>query len=782
MANATEREGPEGTTGVAEPIATTSVDEAALTLQVEGDGVAWLTFDRPGSKANILTSGVMARLDALLGEIETGAREGRIKALAIGSAKPGMFIAGANIDEIAGITVPAEAEAGARRGQAVFSRLADLPVFTVAGIDGICLGGGTELILACDYRIATDAPATRIGLPEIQLGIIPGFGGTTRLPRLVGLPDALPLILTGKPVNASKAYRIGLVDERLHPAILEERVRALIAGVLQGRRPRPKKPRLVNRIARSSLARGLVLAQARKQVLKETKGHYPAPLAALDVLKGSLSLPLDQALAEEAKAVGRLIVTPVSKSLIHVYRLMEAAKKPVTTASPRPVSKVAVVGAGVMGGGIAQLLAYRGYDVRLKDIQAGALGHGLRTARELFDRIVKRGRLPKREAERMMNAISPTLDYSGFGTAGLVIEAVVERMDVKRSVLREVEGQVDAGTVLTSNTSALSISEMQRALARPDDFCGMHFFNPVNRMPLVEIVRGARTGDEAVATVWAVTRKLDKTPVLVKDGPGFLVNRILAPYMNEAGWLLADGASIEAIDKALVAFGMPMGPLRLLDEVGLDVAHHVSGILYEAFGERMAPAPALAALPGTRRLGRKGGLGFYRYEGGHEKEADPAIYGALGLAAARRELPASAIQERCILVMINEAARVLAEGIVAGPGDVDLGLITGTGFPPFRGGLLRYADTLGMAVVLAQLERFQAELGPRFTPAPLIRLRADAGTSFYGGTAGSTTPPPATGGIAERARTEHAPAPSTEASGIGGDAGAPAPPRAPAAG
>ncbi len=720
------------TGGAVEDDTAAAVDRNALTLEVDAGGTAWLTFDRPDSRANILTSGVMQRLDALLGEVEAGAQAGHIKALVITSAKPGMFIAGANIDEIAGITDPAEGEAGSRRGQAVFSRLDRLQLFTVAAVDGVCLGGGTELILACDYRIATDAPATKIGLPEIQLGIIPGFGGTTRLPRLVGLTAALPLILTGKTVTASKAYRMGLVDERVHPAILRERVRALLAEVAAGRRPQARKRPLLERITGSSLARGFVLSQARKQVLKETKGHYPAPLAALETLTRTESLPLDRALKEEARTLGRLVVTPVSKNLIHVFRLMEAAKKPVTPASPRDVAKVGVVGAGVMGGGIAQLLAYRGYAVRLKDIQSAALGHGLKTARELFDKVVKRGRLHRREAERMMAAISPTLDYSGFGTAELVIEAVVERMEVKKAVLRELEGQVTSGCVLTSNTSALSVTEMQGALERPEDFCGMHFFNPVNRMPLVEIVRGEQTSDEAIATVWAVTRKLDKTPVLVQDGPGFLVNRILAPYMNEAGWLLVDGASVESIDRALVAFGMPMGPMRLLDEVGLDVAHHVSGILHQAFGARMAPAPALEKLPATKRLGRKGGLGFYTYEGSREKAPDASMYAALGLPVTRRDIPREVIQERCILVMINEAARVLEEGIVRGAGDVDLGLITGTGFPPFRGGLMRYADSLGAASVLEKLERYARDLGERFEPAPLVRARAAEGASFYG--------------------------------------------------
>ncbi len=713
------------------------VDRAALRLEVDGTGLARLTFDRPDSRANILTSGVMSRLDALLDEIEAAAREARIRALVIRSGKPRMFIAGADVDEIASITDPADGEAGSREGQRVLSRVAALPIPTVAAVGGICLGGGTELILACDHRIAADAPETRIGLPEVQLGILPGFGGTVRLPRLVGLRNALPLILTGRPVDARKAQRIGLVDERVHAAILDERADAWATERL-GRRPPPPRPSrgLTGALLEgNALGRRLVFRQARKQVEKETRGHYPAPLTALDTIEKTIDMDVEPALREEARALGRLVVTPVSKNLIHVFHLMEAAKKAAPAAEPRPVERVGVLGAGVMGGGIAQLLAYRGLAVRLKDIRADAIGHGLRTARELFDKLAKRRRLRPAEAAQRMRAISPTLDYSGFGTLDLVIEAVVERMDVKKRVLAEVEARVRAGTVLTSNTSALSITEMQEALERPQDFCGMHFFNPVSRMPLVEIVRGGRTAEAALATVFAATRKLDKTPLLVNDGPGFLVNRILAPYMNEAGWLLADGAAVEAIDGALLGFGMPMGPLRLLDEVGLDVAGHVATILHEAFGERMLPAPPLTAIESTTRLGRKGGLGFYRYEHGRELSVDGGVYGELGatVPAERRRLTKEAIQQRALYTMVNEAARALEDGIVGGPGEVDLGLITGTGFPPFRGGLLRWADGVGTAEILARLEALRQELvhGIRFEPAPLLRAYAREGRGFY---------------------------------------------------
>lgn len=713
----------------------TTEAEAALTLTVDGDGVAWLVFDRPASKVNLLDSAVMARIDALLAEIEEAARMNRVKAVVIRSGKSGTFIAGADVGEIAAVTDAQVAEAGSRTGQQVFRRIERLPVPTIVAIDGICLGGGVELALACTYRIASDRPETRLGLPEVRLGIIPGWGGTTRLPRLVGLRAAVELIVSGKTVSARRAGRIGLVDEVVPPAILEDRARRFAweridRGRRRGRRRKGIGARLLEDTAPG---RRLLLSQARKRVVAETKGHYPAPLAALDVLGRTLSLPLDEAFALEAETVGRLAVSDVSKNLIHVFFLMEAAKKAAPSAEPRPVDRVAVLGAGVMGGGIAQLLAYRGLPVRLKDIRPAAIGLGLRHARSVFDRAVRRHRIDRRDAERGMRRIAPTLDYSGFGSADVVIEAVVERLDVKRQVLREAESHAGPDAVLASNTSALSITEMGNALERPERLCGMHFFNPVHRMPLVEIVRGAATSDEAVATVFALSRRLDKTPIIVEDGPGFLVNRLLAPYLNEAGWLLAEGARIEEVDRALVDFGMPMGPFRLLDEVGLDVSRHVGAILYDAFGDRMLPATPLVQLAETSRLGRKGGRGFYIFEDGKEGEPDDSIYADLGDAVApqRRSIPADSIRDRCLLVMINEAARALEDGIVADPDALDLAMITGTGFPPFRGGLLRYADTLGTRSILARLEALEIDHGVRFQPAPSIRERAGTGRGFY---------------------------------------------------
>lgn len=712
--------------------------QAALSLDMGSDGVAWLIFDQPDARVNLLSAQVMARLDALLGQIETAARSGQVRAVVVRSGKDGSFIAGADINEIADVASGSAAEQAAREGQRIFRRLDLLPVPSVAAVDGLCLGGGTELILACDARIASDRPETKIGLPEVRLGFIPGFGGTTRLPRIVGLREALGLILTGATVSARKAQRIGLISERMHPAVLYERASALALELAQGRRPVPaRKPLLARVVDETRIGRGVVLQQARRQVLKESGGHYPAPLAALHVIRHSAHLPLEAALEVEAAAVGQLVGTDVSRNLIHVFRLTESAKK----AGPRGVAartveRVGVIGAGVMGGGIAQLLAYRGIEVRLKDINPDALGLGLKHARTLFDRLVQRGRLEKRDVERYMDAIAPTLDYTGFGTADVVIEAVVERMDVKKAVLREVETHANHGCVVSTNTSALSVTEMQSELARPQNFAGMHFFNPVHRMPLVEVVRGARTSDETVATVVALTRRLEKTPVIVHDGPGFLVNRVLAPYLNEAGWLLAEGAAIERIDEALRDFGMPMGPLRLLDEIGLDVARHAGAVLAEAFGERLkAPAPITAVVQ-SGLVGRKGGRGFYLYRAGREDGVNDAVYRTLGDAvpAQRRIIAADSIRERCLLAMVNEAARVLEDGIVAGAADVDLGMITGTGFPPFRGGLLRWADAQGIRHVLVRLLALESAHGARFTPAPLVRERAAAGKGFYDAT------------------------------------------------
>ena len=715
-----------------------SSDTATPTLTIDERGVAWVVFDDPERKQNVLTEDVMRRLTDVTQEIATGAREGRVRAAVFMSGKDRGFIAGADVDAIAEVEDPVEGERAARLGQAVFLEVEQLPVPTVAAIDGICLGGGLELSLACRYRVASDADGTRLGFPEVQLGILPAWGGTTRLPRLIGVRAALDLLLTGKRISARSAHRKGLVETVLPAEIFRDAVEEYVHDRLEEPTSTGKERGLFSRLLEDTApGRAVVVKMARKKVMERTGGHYPAPLKILEVVRESLGKSLETALALEAAAAGELITTAVSKNLIHVFQLREEARKGTGVegeAEPRSVEWVGILGAGVMGGGIAQLMAYNDIPVRMKDIEADAVTGGLRHARSLFEKAVSKRKLDEREAEQKMELVSGGLDYDGFGRADLVIEAVVEKMEVKRQVLREAEERVPEGCVLTTNTSSLSVDEMAEALERPDDFAGMHFFNPVHKMPLVEVVRGARTSDVAVATVYSLATHLGKVPVVVrKDGPGFLVNRILGPYLNEAGHLLAEGARVEDVDGAAEDFGMPMGPLRLVDEVGVDIARHAGETLHEAFGDRMAPAAPLVALGATDRLGKKGGLGFYRYEDGDEEGVDPDIYRVLGDAVpeGRVDFDPREIRARLVLVMINEAAHILEEGIVERAADVDLGMIMGTGFPPFRGGLLRYADDIHPREVLDRLQEYRESLGLRFEPAPLIRRLAEEDQEFY---------------------------------------------------
>ena len=708
------------------------------TLQVDQKGVAWITFDDPERKVNVLNEQVLTRLGDHLGEVRNLALQSKVHVVVIWSAKDG-FIAGADLAVIEALEDPAEGAEGARFGQRIFRSLREVGVPTVAAVHGICLGGGVEMALACSHRVASDAPSTRMGLPEVLLGILPAWGGTTRLPRLVGVQAALDLMLSGRQVSSSTARRMGLVDEVVPAELFREKVTAFAAAAAANstRKSLARRPLLKRLMDDTGPGRRVVLAIAKKRVMAQTGGHYPAPLKILEVVGRSANKRFGKALEIEAKAAGALVATSVSKNLIHVFHLREEARKGTgvddETVEPGRVDYLTVLGAGVMGGGIAQLAAYRGIHVRMKDIRHDAVASGLQHARKLFTGLVKRRKLRRGEADQRMTLISGGLGYEGFARQDLVVEAVIEKMDIKRIVLRETEDAVRRGCILATNTSSLSVDEMASALARPENFVGMHFFNPVHRMPLVEVVRGARSSDHAVATTYAFALTLGKVPVVTNDGPGFLVNRILGPYINEAGFLLADGASVEAVDRAAEKFGMPMGPLRLVDEIGIDISRHAGQSLHEALGDRLSPSPPLVALADSGRLGKKGGLGFYRYENGKEKGCDPEIYAVLSRAVppVRATLGEREIRGRLVLAMVNEAARVLEEGIVQRASDVDLGMIMGTGFPPFRSGLLRFADTIHVRTILSRLDELEERYGARFAPADLIRRLARENRGFY---------------------------------------------------
>ncbi len=706
----------------------------AFDLRVEEDGLAVLTFDLPGEKINKFSTAVVAELGDVLVRLT---REARIRALLVRSGKPDIFIAGADVKEFASVR-PEDSRTAVERVQSLFEQLANLPYPTVAAINGACLGGGTELALACDYRLMSDSKKAQIGLPEVRLGIFPAWGGCTRLPRVVGLSSALDLILTGKSLDARRAKKIGLVDEAVPAAIFDDWTRRFARSKLGAGKPRSRrKPTSLadHALEGTPIGRRVVFSKAREGVMEQTGGHYPAPLEALEVIEESYGRPVADGLASEARHIGLIFGGEVQRNLLNIYFLTEEVKKESGVADPSVraggVDRVGVLGAGVMGGGIAQLAADKGLPARMKDIQPAALAHGYAAAAAVWREAVKKRRLTPHEMSRKMDLVSGGLDYSGFGRCEVTIEAVVEKLAVKRAVLKEWEEAVPRAAIFASNTSTLPITEIAVGALEPGRVAGMHFFNPVHRMPLVEVIRGERTSDETVATIFALAKTLGKTPVVVRDAPGFLVNRILAPYLSEAVRLVQEGCRIEDVDAAMTAFGMPVGPLALLDDVGLDVAAKGGEILQAAFPERlkMGGEEALAA---AGRLGRKNGKGFYGYEGG--KRGGPAreAYAALRVAPRDKSpLPAEVMEARMVLPMINEAAFCLEDRVVGEPGKLDLAMIFGTGFPPFRGGLLRYADAIGLGRVFARLDDLAERLGPRFTPADTIQRLANERRGFY---------------------------------------------------
>jgi 3-hydroxyacyl-CoA dehydrogenase / enoyl-CoA hydratase / 3-hydroxybutyryl-CoA epimerase len=695
---------------------------AAFIIERMGDlAIVW--FDLQGEKVNKFSSRVMLEFDALLDEL---AVSNEIRKVIFASRKPGIYIAGADVSEFTKARSAEEAKEYVRLGQNAFQKLARLPQVTVAAIDGACLGGGCEMAISCDWRVITDSPRAQIGLPEVKLGIFPAWGGTTKLPRLIGLPAALDIVLNGRTLDGRRAKKIGLVDEVVEPGILLD-----VAKRLAERGKRKQKGRTKFYIEGNPLARRLIFGKARKAVMKQTRGHYPAPLKAIEVMQYAMSAGVERGLEREAEAVAPLVMDPVAQNLVQLFFLMEESKKDSLPAKPAGVSRVGVLGAGVMGGGIAQIVADKtSAEVRMRDIQWEAIGGGMKAAARVWKRKVERRRMTRGEMQRKLARITGSTDWSGFNRADVVIEAVVENLQIKQQVLAEFEALARPDAIFATNTSTIPITRIAAAAKRPENVVGMHFFNPVDRMPLVEVIRGEKTSDQAMVTVAALARKLGKTVVYCNDGPGFVVNRILGPYMNESAFLLEEGNSIESLDKAMVDFGMPMGPMALLDEVGIDVAAKVAGILTEAFGDRMEKSGVVEKLYADGRHGKKNGRGLYLYAKGKRQGPDPTVYKVLGIGSPRPADP-RAVVERMVLAMVNEASLILDEKIVGSPGELDLAMIMGTGFPPFRGGLLRYADSLGLPYIVARLDELSSRAGARFRPnEPLAKLAARDGR-FY---------------------------------------------------
>ena len=712
----------------------TATIQSAFSTDIES-GVAVVTFDLPGEAVNTLSRAVAEDLVRVFDELE---RDSAVRGAVLVSGKPDVFIAGADIEEFLTIEGPADAERMSREGHALLDRLERLRVPIVAAIHGACLGGGLELSLACAYRIASDHPKTVLALPEVQLGLIPGLGGTQRLPRLVGLRGALDMILTGRNVRAKKALQMGLVHELVHPAILREigvrRARELGEGARQP--PASGAHGVAGVLLEDNpVGRAVVFRQAREQTLKKTRGHYPAPLAAVDAVAAGYE-SREKGAATESRLFGEMAATDVSRQLIFLFFATNALKKdpgvPEPAPEPLPVRKVGILGAGFMGSGIAAVAVQQGTLVRMKDADPARVGKGLAAIREVLKERLTKKQVTRQQFDDYLALVGGTTDYSGFPSCDLVIEAVFEDIAVKHQVLREVERLLPPDAIFASNTSTIPIARIAQASARPDRVIGMHFFSPVHKMPLLEVIVAPRTNAQVTATVVAYGKRLGKTVIVVNDGPGFFANRILSPYINEAGRLLDEGAAVDAVDKALVDFGFPVGPITLVDEVGIDVAGKVGNIIADAFGERMAPSQSLQQVVASGRQGRKNRKGFYLYDASGKKGGvDPSVYQLLPTGARRAAVSAEEVVRRCVLPMVNEAVRCLEEGIVRAPRDGDVGAVFGIGFPAFRGGPFRYVDAVGAAQVVRQLEELNARFAPRFEPAEMLVRMARSGERFY---------------------------------------------------
>jgi len=719
------------------PVAT-DLDQGGLSLEIRPDGMAIITIDSPGENQNTLNEHTITQAEVLLTEIR---QTPDVQGVIFCSGKPGSFIAGADIHMIAACADASAAQALSRRGQQVFDQIARFPVPVVAAIDGICLGGGMELALACHGRVASDDSRTALGLPEVMLGLLPGAGGTQRLPRLIGIAASLDLMLTGRQVKPQRALRMGLVDDVVPASILLKAAMERVADLRNSRNARRSQRGMAAArtwlLEKNPLGRRFLFRQARKQTRRKTLGNYPAPERIIQCVEEGLQQSLTQGLELEARAFGELAATPESKQLIHIYFASTALKKdPGVEGNVQslPVERIGVLGAGLMGAGIGLVSTDRaGLPVRLKDTREEGLNRGMAHIHQQLQARRKRRSLTGFQARSTENRVTPTVDYSGFRQLDVVIEAVFEDLDLKQQMVRDVEAHCADRAIFATNTSSIPVASIAEAAQRPERVVGMHYFSPVEKMPLLEIITTDRTAPEVVATAVALGKHQGKTVIVVRDGAGFYVNRILAPYINEAGHLLAEGIPIELVDRTLKQFGFPVGPFNLLDEVGIDVATKVGPILQEAFGSRMQPPTMASAMLDAGRLGKKNGKGFYQYPAKRgAKQVDTDVYTLLGVTPrAAEQVDTRQIIDRCVLPMINEAVRCLEEGVIRNCRDGDIGAVFGIGFPPFRGGPFRTVDSLGLQAVVKKLEQLAEQHGERFQPAETLCSMAEKGQTFY---------------------------------------------------
>ncbi len=704
------------------------MSESAFHLQMRLDHVGVITIDVPGEKMNTLKAEFVPQIRAVLAEARSNSR---LAGLVLISGKSDNFVAGADISMIDRCQTAAEAEALAKQGQEVMAEIAALPFPVVAAIHGACLGGGLELALACSARICSLDDKTRLGLPEVQLGLLPGSGGTQRLPRLIGVQQALPLILSGKQLRAKQALKLGIVDDAVPQSILLE---TAIARVHKGGRSTRELSRR-DRLMQGPAGRPLLFALAQRQTARKTQGNYPATDRILQVVRTGLEQGSSAGHAAEARAFGQLAMTPESAALRSLFFASTALKREaVAEAEPRDLRKIGVLGGGLMGGGIASVTALKaGLPVRIKDIQLSGVNHALQYSWDLLSKKVQRRQLKAAERQQQMTRISGGTDYHGFSQRDLVIEAVFEDLALKQQMVAEIEHHCQPHTIFASNTSSLPIADIAAKAQRPENVIGLHYFSPVNKMPLVEVIPHAGTSAQTLATTVQLARQQGKTAVVVADRPGFYVNRILTPYINEAVRCLLEGEPIEHIDQALVKFGFPVGPLQLLDEVGIDVGSKISPILQQAYGSRFSAPEAVSAILADERKGRKNRKGFYLYTSSRwpgKRKADKSLYTLLQLKPQVKQ-SGEQIATRCVMMMLNEAARCLDEAVVRSARDGDLAAVFGIGFPPFLGGPFRYIDRRGAADIVTTLRALVQQYGDRFTPCEALLAMAEGKTNFY---------------------------------------------------
>ncbi|KPZ68017.1 MULTISPECIES: fatty acid oxidation complex subunit alpha FadJ [Shewanella] len=705
--------------------------EKTFNLSRREDGIAVLTMDVPGETMNTLKAEFGPEISEILAEIK---HDASVKGLVVISGKADSFVAGADISMLDACTSVAAAKELSQQGHVVFNELENLSIPVVAAINGACLGGGLELALACHLRVCTDDKKTIMGVPEVQLGLLPGGGGTQRLPRKVGITTALDMMLTGKQIRPKQALKMALVDDVVPESILLE---TAIAMAKKGKSAaKVAKKSALNKVLESTSAtRDIIFDQAAKQVLKKTQGNYPAPAKIIDCVKQGMNKGMIKGLEVEASHFAELVMSSESEALRSIFFATTEMKKETGAdgAEPRKVNKALVIGGGLMGGGIASVTTTKAkIPARVKDINEKGLSNALAYAYKLLAKGVKRRHMTPAVRDNLMALMTTTTEYKGVKDADIVVEAVFEDLALKHQMVKDVERECHENTIFASNTSSLPIGQIAEAASRPENVIGLHYFSPVEKMPLVEVIAHKTTSPETIATTVAFARKQGKTPIVVQDGAGFYVNRILALYMNEAAQVLLSGEKVESLDKALVKFGFPVGPITLLDEVGIDVGAKIAPILTQELGERFKAPDAFDKLLADDRKGRKNGKGFYQYGNKKSKAklVDESVYQVLGVNNQSTG-SGSDIAMRCVVQMLNEAVRCLDEGIIASARDGDIGAIFGIGFPPFLGGPFKYMDSMGIANLVSKLRQYQQQHGDRFEPCERLVNMAESGSTFY---------------------------------------------------